>query len=100
MNKRQRNKKKKKYLPIIADEFNLLTMTPDELTKAHADYQEFKERYAYRKKYKDLKEGKPLRYFYPIGEKYADANQVFSNITSSKSQKVISVTQNLNHIKK
>jgi len=28
MNKRQKKKKEKKYLPIIADEANLLTMTP------------------------------------------------------------------------
>jgi hypothetical protein len=39
-------KNEKKELPIVADEFNLLTMTPEEQQKAHEDY---------RKKYRYLK---------------------------------------------
>ncbi|GAF66427.1 hypothetical protein BTS2_3328 [Bacillus sp. TS-2] len=84
MNKRQRKKKEKKYLPIIADEFNLLSMNPTELEKAHSDFREFREKYAYRKKYKNLKEGQVLKYFYPIGSEFTNSLEKFSKIGSSK----------------
>lgn len=100
MNKRQRKKKEKKYLPIIADEFNLLTMTDEEREKAFADYEKFREKYAYRKRYKDLKKGKRLRYYYPIGKKYAESLTELNNITRSGESKPITVTQSLDDLKK
>ncbi|BFH11810.1 hypothetical protein J6TS7_29750 [Paenibacillus dendritiformis] len=49
-------------MPIVADEFNLLTMTPEEQQKAHEDY---------RKKYRYLKRApRLLVYYYLIGEKF------------------------------
>lgn len=98
MNKRQKKKKEKKYLPIIADEANLLTMTSEEREKAFDDYERFREKYAYRKKYKDLKEGEPLRYYFPIGNKYADEFKIMSDIARSKDQKFVTVTQSLDDL--
>ncbi|MEY8345577.1 hypothetical protein [Niallia circulans] len=49
MNKRQRKKRMKKYLPIIADEVNLLSMTDNEREQAFKDYENFKEKFAYKK---------------------------------------------------
>lgn len=67
MNKRQKKKRKKKYLPVIADEFNLLSMSDEEREKAYRDYENFVRRYAYRMKYKNLK-GKFLTYYFPVGQ--------------------------------
>lgn len=83
MNKRQKKKKEKKYLPILADEANLLTMTPEERKKAYSDYKRFREKYAYRKKYRDLKTGETLRYFYPTGKKFTEAFINFSKVGNS-----------------
>lgn len=94
MNKRQRKKKMKKYLPIIGDEANLLTMTANERDKAIQDFEKFKEKFAYRKKYKDLKEGKPLQYYYPIGQTFADTLINLSTISRGPSN-TIKVHQNL-----
>jgi hypothetical protein len=33
----------------MADEFNLITMTPEEREHAYRDYKKFRERFAYRK---------------------------------------------------
>jgi len=65
--KRQRKKNKKKCIPIIADEFCLLTMTDEERQKALEEYRKFRQKFAFRKKYKDLKKSKPLIYYYPLG---------------------------------
>lgn len=81
MNKRQKKKKAKKYLPIIADEFNLLTMTDIEYEKALKDYKRYRERFAYCKRYKDLKNGKPLRYFFPVGEELFNGLQEMTALT-------------------
>ncbi|MFF0828709.1 hypothetical protein ACFYU8_18110 [Brevibacillus sp. NPDC003359] len=67
MNKRQLKKNEKKYIPIIADEAILLTMTEDEQKRASEEYMIYRNKYAYRKKYKELKNAKPLLYFYPLG---------------------------------
>ncbi|WP_103109539.1 hypothetical protein [Brevibacillus reuszeri] len=67
MNKRQLKKNEKKYIPIIADEAILLTMTEDEQKRAFENYMMYRKKYAYRKKYKDLKNAKPLLYFYSLG---------------------------------
>ncbi|MCM3227542.1 hypothetical protein [Terribacillus saccharophilus] len=67
MRKRQKKKNQKKYLPIIADEFNLLTMTADERNKAWKEYDAFREKHGFRKKYKDLKNANPLTYYFPVG---------------------------------
>lgn len=87
MNKRQRKKNEKKYLPVIADEANLLTMTAEEQQKAFDDYMEFKKKHAYRKRYKDLNEGKILRYYYPIGNEIADTLRKLSDVTKSARSK-------------
>lgn len=100
MNKRQKKKKQKKYLPIIADEFNLLTMTIEERNKADKEFDKFRERFAYRKKYKDLKEGKPLRYFYPPGQKFSNAIKDVSNLgAGGRTRKLYTATQSMDDFK-
>lgn len=79
MNKRQKKKKEKKYLLIIADEFNLLTMTEEEKKEAFKGYNRYRERFAYRKRYKDLKNDKPLQYYFPVGRNFSNAMSVLSN---------------------
>lgn len=81
MNKRQRKKKEKKYLPIIADEFNLMTMTEEEREQAMKDYDKFREKYAFCKTYKQLKEGKPLRYYFPTGQQFTNSMRELSGVT-------------------
>jgi hypothetical protein len=95
MNKRQRKKREKKYLPVIADEVNLLTMTDRELEKAIADFKRFKERYAYRKKYRDLKNGKPLMYYFPAGESYTNFMKELNHKARTSRTTTVSVTQSL-----
>lgn len=67
MNKRQLKKRNKKHIPVIGDEFNLLTMTDKEREESYKEYEEFVRRYTYRKKYKNLKK-RALFYYYPVGE--------------------------------
>ena len=67
MNKRQKKKKRKKYLPVIVDESPLWLMTDEERKLAIAEHDRYVEKYAYRKKYKNLK-GKYLTYHYPRGK--------------------------------
>lgn len=81
MNKRQKKKNQHKYLSIIADEFNLMTMTLEEQKTAHKEYMDFRERYAFRKKYKDLKNDKPLVYYFPLGQKFGESMKEISNAT-------------------
>lgn len=95
MNKRQKKKKQKKYLPIIADEFNLITMTDAEREKAFEEYNKFREHYAYRKKYKDLNKGKMLHYYFPPGQQAMNFIQTVSNRVRKQS-KMVTVTQNIN----
>lgn len=100
MNKRQRKKNEKKYLPIIADEYNLLTMTPEERKEAWSDYNSFRERYAYRKKYKNLKEGETLRYYFPIGKKHNNLLKNLHDVGSSKKHtSFVTITQNNDDLK-
>lgn len=68
MNKRQKKKREKKIIPVIADEFNLLGMTDEEIEEAQKGYNNFVQRYTYCKKYKDLKEHKILFYSFPLGK--------------------------------
>lgn len=99
MNKRQLKKRNKKRLPVIADEYNLLLMTDDEREEAIKGYQNFVEKYAYRKKYKDLKRGKYLRYFYPLGKQYSYWLTNVFNSCKGYSRSPITVTQNLSEIR-
>lgn len=68
MRKRQLKKKMKKCLPALADESFLLTMSDDERKQAIDEYEKYVRTYAYRKKYKNLKDGKPLFYYFPVGK--------------------------------
>ena len=70
MNKRQKKKRSKKCLPILADEANLLTMTDEEFKEAIREAELYRQKYGYRKKYKNLKGC--LRYHYPAGSKWKD----------------------------
>lgn len=95
MKKRQKKKNQKKYLPIIADEVNLLTMTNEEREQAFKDYERFRERYVYRLKYKDLKEGKPLFYVFPAGAKFSNAiKEIYS--VARRARKRTTVIQSIN----
>lgn len=98
MNKRQIKKNNKKYIPIIADEVNLLTMTKEESEKALMEFNKFRERFAYRKKYKDLEEGRPLVYYFSPGEKVTTYLQEISNI-ARRSRKTSTVVQNIKDFK-
>lgn len=55
----------RKCLLVIADEYPLILMSEEERAVAIKGFLEFRRQYAYRRKYKDLKSGKILRYFYP-----------------------------------
>lgn len=100
MKKRQKKKNQKKYLPIIADEFNLATMTSEEVEQAYKNYEEFRERYAFRKKYKDLKEGKPLYYAFPLGQKFSETLKEISFVGRSRNTgDTFTVTQRIDDLK-
>ncbi|KGL46324.1 hypothetical protein EP56_01665 [Listeriaceae bacterium FSL A5-0209] len=75
MNKRQWKKKQEKYLPILSDEYSLVTMTDAEQKKAIEDFKTYREKHAFRKRYKelknDLKHGQALFYSYPEGATHA-----------------------------
>ncbi|MBC1937802.1 hypothetical protein HCA69_15640 [Listeria grandensis] len=75
MNKRQWKKKQGKYLPLFPDEYNLVAMTDAERKQAIDDFMAYREKYAFRKRYKDLKNdsknGNILFYSYPVGATYA-----------------------------
>ncbi|MCA1064680.1 hypothetical protein QTG56_24020 (plasmid) [Rossellomorea sp. AcN35-11] len=94
MNKRQKKKDQKKYLPIYADEYNLSTMTIEEREQAYRDYLIFRERYA-RTTHKGLKEGKRLHYVFPPGKTYTTALQDISSIARKTSNKPLVVHQNI-----
>jgi len=98
MNKRQNKKREKKRLPVVADEANLLTMTNEELEEAHRGYDEFVRKYAYRKKYKNLK-GKYLTYFYPVGKTSSEWLTSIMNVTRRTRKTPITVTQSLDDFK-
>ncbi len=100
LNKRQKKKQRKHYLLIIADEANLLTMTEEERKKAYEDYKKFEERFAYRKKYKDLKEGKPLHYYFPFGETATSWMKELSMVARKPQHTSYVVTQSLDDFKK
>lgn len=76
MKKRQRKKNEKKYITIIADEFNLLTMSDEEREKAYKDYMKFRQLYAFKKKYRDLKNAKHLIYYFPVGHSIQQKIQI------------------------
>lgn len=100
MNKRQRKKREKKYLPVIADEFNLMTMTQEELKQAMKDYLKFREKYAFCKHYRDLKNAKKnhkfyIQYFYPTGKQFNDYMQKVASISCSRRGKPIIVKQSV-----
>jgi len=97
MNKRQAKKKRKKYLPVIADEFNLITMTNEEKESAIADYMKFVEKYAYRKHYRDLK-GKCLYYSYPSSKAMAETFRKLASVARKTNSKPIMVTQSLDDV--
>ncbi|CAI6330837.1 hypothetical protein [Bacillus subtilis] len=112
MNKRQKKKKEKKYLPIRVDEFNLTTMTYKEREKAYRDFMKFRERYAFCKTYKELKEKlnecNILSYHFSVGEKFSNNMKSFYDMTKTTreqnfhTQKAIDfgrLTQDINIIK-
>lgn len=97
MNRRQKKKSSKKVLPIFADEFNLLTMTPEELKEAFADCEHYRQRYGFRKKYSNLKHHF-LRYFYPCGETFKKECSALNSLFRAHGEPVI-VTQSLPGVK-
>ena len=97
MKKRQLKKNQKKYLPILVDEMNLLTMTEEEQAKAWKDYLKFRERHGYCKSYRELKEfnkrktSRLLFYRFPVGEKTSEALKELSNLARRKGKQQITV---------
>lgn len=94
MNKRQRKKNATKLIPVIADESNLLFMTPEEYDKAIADYTAYCKKYAFRKKYKDLKT-KSLSYYFTIPFKTTEIISTIARLGSSKNKSSFTVTQSI-----
>lgn len=70
MNKRQAKKAAKKVTYPLVDEFNLLTLSPEEYNKAIKDFNEYVQKHCRYKHYKDKwKAGKaPFSYHFPVGE--------------------------------
>ena len=66
MNKRKRKKMERKCLVMVPDETRLLMMTEQERAVAYEDFLKFKKQYGYKRKYKDLKNAKPLHYIFPL----------------------------------
>lgn len=95
MNKRQAKKKKKKYLPVIADEANLILMTDEERNSAIDEYIKFVEKYAYRKRYRDLKKGNYLSYAYPAPKAAVEMLRKFTSRCRKPNSKSMIVTQSL-----
>lgn len=101
MNKRQRKKNQKKYLPIHADEFNLLTMTEDEQKVAWREYLQFRERYTYCKTYRKLKEfkkvnkGRMIYYQFSVGNQMSKFLQEISMFGRKESKHSVTITQSL-----
>jgi hypothetical protein len=95
MNKRQAKKKKKKYLPVIADEFNLLGMTDKERESAILEYVKFVEKYAYRKHYRDLKKHDYLVYAYPAPKAAVEMLRKFTSRCRKHNSKSMIVSQSL-----
>lgn len=93
MNKRHRKKREQKYLPVIADEVNFCTMTKEEIAQAIKDKEEYRKKYGYRKKYKDLK-GKCLIYYYPMGKEHRNWMLKVANRCRKKSS--YTITQSIN----
>lgn len=96
-------KKQGKYLPILPDEFNLLTMTEEEWKRAEADFKAYREKYAFRKRYKDLKSdsknGKILLYSYPIGAKKSAFMKELQDVGLSQGDvKPITIVQKLSDV--
>ncbi|MBO0587589.1 MULTISPECIES: hypothetical protein [unclassified Sporosarcina] len=75
-----------------------MTMTNEESEAAFKGYKDFRERFAFRKKYKDLKEGKPLRYYFSPGQKLNDYVKELSCVSRRvrKSNTVTVATQSIN----
>lgn len=95
MNKRQKKKRRGKYLPVIADEVNLILMSDDERERAIADYMKYVEKYAYRKHYKDLRY-KVLNYYYPPPAKAIETLRKMALLSAGKSSsKPVTVSQSL-----
>lgn len=85
MNKRQKKKMEKKTLPLLADEYPLLTMTTSELEVALDQAEKYRKKYGYRKKYSSLKKEKFLHYTYSIGQNYLEMhNEIFEMATARK----------------
>lgn len=99
MNKRQKKKREKKKILIMADEFNLLNMTDEEREEALKGYENFVQKYSYRKKYKDLKEGKILFYNFPLGKSSREWINSIANIGRRNRKTPTIVTQSLDDFK-
>ena len=71
LRKRQRKKNSKKYLRVVMDEAPLLCMTLEEQQNAYKEFLYYREKYAFRKKYKELKNQKHTLYYIPPVSKKA-----------------------------
>lgn len=96
MKKRQRKKNEKKYITIYVDEFNLITMTDEERKQAWDDYLKYRKKYAFRKRYKDLKTSKPLMYIFPPSQSMGSFISEISKRSRKGNQPGTTVYQNQN----
>lgn len=93
MNKRQ-IKKKNKLSHYIADEYNLIGMSPDELGKVMEDAERFRKKYCYIKKYKN-RSCKLKKYFYPTPQAIQKSFSELAPLLHSGKPKYTYVYQNI-----
>lgn len=98
MNKRQKKKKQKKTLPLLADEYPLLTMTKAEWKSAIKQAEKFRLKYGYRKKYSNLKRQKCLKYNYPIGKEYSELLDHIHDVSRVRKGRITVVNQSLEQL--
>ena len=85
-------------MPILADEANLLTMTDEEFIEAIREAKLYRQKYGYRKKYKNLK-GKCLRYHYPVGNGMKESFERHMNLSRRREGEPTVVVQNIDKIR-
>lgn len=98
MNKRQKKKKLKKTLPLIADEYPLMTMTESERDSALKQSEKYRLKYGYRKKYSNLKKEKFLHYMYSIGKEYSEWLTRVHDVSRRRKGKPIVVQQTIEQL--
>ena len=89
MNKRQAKKTRKKVVYPLVDEFNLISMTAEEIKDAYKEYNDYVQKHFRYFHYQDRRKVamKPCLYRFPVGEavrKYCDEILKLKTVFRSK----------------